>query len=216
MVLVSGDTSSLEGGQKFSGGFGFFSVCDNVRDPSVSMSQCADVTKDILYSVARLREVTNYIDRTKCTDRTLSNIVPYLRASQVCVVIAIFCALCGTAIAAFMTFRRPRDISVYSIQARWKKRAGWNPGIASLFLYVGTLSLVASLSVYAFLFDTWIGCTEAFCDVCRYALDCTCDYGPSLVFGVIAVFLMFIAATMMAIRWFRLIGGSSVECPCSD
>jgi hypothetical protein len=34
VVDIRGDTSSLEGGQSFNGGFGYFAVCDNVRSVS--------------------------------------------------------------------------------------------------------------------------------------------------------------------------------------
>ncbi len=215
VVQVTGDTSSLQGGQAFSGGFGYFAVCDNVRSADHA-SSCGLITTDLMFAVERFRSVTNYIDRTKCLDRQMDKAAPYLRTAQAFVIIGLAAALMGTSIAAYMTFFRPRDVAVYSVQPRWKRRVGWNPLFSCLLLLCSSFCVMISVAVYAFLFETWIGCLQSFCDVCRYAVDCTCDYGASMVFSVLAVFSLFVSGLLMGIRWFRIIGGSSVECPCSD
>ncbi|CUI13116.1 membrane-associated protein, putative [Bodo saltans] len=202
VVEVRGDTASLEGGQKFNGGFGYFAVCDNVRSLSQT-STCGLVTSELIHAVDRFKVVTNYIDRMKCLNRDMEGAEPYLRTSQAFVIFGLMTAILGTLVAAFMTFFRPRDVAVLSIQAKWKRKIGWNP-------------LLSSVLLLAFLFESWIGCNQTFCDVCHYAQDCSCHYGASMVFSVLAMFCLFLSGLLMFIRWFRMIGGSSVECPCSD
>jgi hypothetical protein len=174
------------------------------------------VTSDLINAVDRFRAVTNYIDRTKCIGRDMGGAAPYLRTSQAFVIFSLVTALLGTSVAAFMTFFRPRDVAVLSIQARWKRKVGWNPLLSSVLLFCSSVCLLIAVAVYAFLFESWIGCNQTFCDVCRYAQDCSCTYGASMVFSVLAMFCLFLGGLMMFIRWFRSIGGSSIECPCSD
>lgn len=215
VVEIRGDTSSLQGGQEFNGGFGYFAVCDNVRS-STRSSSCGLVTSELINSVDRFRVVTNYIDRTKCEDRNMAGAEPYLRTSQAFVIFGLLLVLPGNAIAAYMTLFRPKDVAVLSIQARWKRKVGWNPLLSSMLLFASSFSILVAVAVYAFLFESWIGCLQTFCDVCLYAQDCTCGYGASMVFSVLSMFCGFLSGLLMGIRWFRMIGVSSVECPCSD
>lgn len=218
---LSGDTSSLENGQEFTGDVGLYLLCSNVwkdsNETQQTSSDCRPVTDALVVFVQRMWVVANYHVRYKCTDRTMENARPRLQVSGAFVAFGFLVSVLGTALSVAFTWLRPEDKWYFASRSWFLRRVAYNPFVGFVLHAAVSGWLLMAVAIFSYFLESWLACGTSFCDLCHFTTVCSCGMGWGMVSAILALCCSAVASLLLFIAWFQLsCNGSSVECPCPE